>query len=266
MGVFDPTLTYAEGDLVIYNLELYKAKTNLSPNAWDESFWTLQSTGTDYLGYVPNDTGLTLEGDSTLNQSNLVMFGEQFDINSTGTVIVSNLLYGNDAQKVAVYRLQNGYYTYSQTITTPEDSSPNINFANSVSISKDGTIIAIGSPKKDFVKSVDAGIVYTYLQQDGVFVLNQSIVSPDSENSENFGHQLGFDGTTLAVTSLKGDMQVNTAFDSTTTVFDTGATTFYKIMSDSGVVHLFEISGNSLLYAEKFAYANDGIVEFGNNL
>ena len=266
MGVFDPTLTYAEGDLVIYNLELYKAKTNLSPNAWDESFWTLQSTGTDYLGYVPNDTGLTLEGDSTLNQSNLVMFGEQFDINSTGTVIVSNLLYGNDAQKVAVYRLQNGYYTYSQTITTPEDSSPNINFANSVSISKDGTIIAIGSPKKDFVNSVDAGIVYTYLQQDGVFVLNQSLVSPDSENSENFGHQLGFDGTTLAVTSLKGDMQVNTAFDSTTTVFDTGATTFYKIMSDSGVVHLFEISGNSLLYAEKFAYANDGIVEFGNNL
>ena len=265
MGVFDPALSYATGEYTIYNSELYKAKTNLVAGAWNSSYWEKQSAGTDYLGYIPNDSGITLEGDSTLNQSNLVMFGGQFDINSTGTILVTNLLYSTDAQKVAVYRLQEGHYTYSQTITSPEDSSPNINFANSVAISEDGSMLAIGSPLKDFANAVDAGVVYTYLQASGVYSLNQNLRSPDSENSENFGHQLGFDGNTLAVTSLKGDITVTTAFDTETTIFDTGATTFYKVMSDSGAVHLFERSGNTLLYAEKFVYTNDGTVEFGRN-
>ena len=126
-------------------------------------------------------------------------------------------------------------------------------------------MLAIGSPLKDFANAVDAGVVYTYLQASGVYSLNQNLRSPDSENSENFGHQLGFDGNTLAVTSLKGDITVTTAFDTETTIFDTGATTFYKVMSDSGAVHLFERSGNTLLYAEKFVYTNDGTVEFGRN-
>ena len=105
--------------------------------------WTLQSTRTDMLGYIPNDSGIELEQDSTLAQNGLVRFADRFDVDDNGVNIIANILYNNDNQKVVVYRLDNGHYTYKQTIVPPNDSAAMINFGSDLSISGDGTLIAL---------------------------------------------------------------------------------------------------------------------------
>ena len=134
--------------------------------AFNTTNWELQNTHTDFLGYIPNDSGIELENDSTLDQNNMVQFGNRFDIDTNGNNIIANVLYSNDSQKIIVYRLHDNHYTYKQTINAPDDSGPTINFGADISISGDGQLIAIGSPLKDFT-DIDMGAVsvsYTHLR------------------------------------------------------------------------------------------------------
>ena len=267
-GTYDNTANYVTGELVVYANQLYKANTNLTPGAWNPVYWTLQSTRTDMLGYIPNDSGIELEQDSTLAQNGLVRFADRFDVDDNGVNIIANILYNNDNQKVVVYRLDNGHYTYKQTIVPPNDSAAMINFGSDISISGDGTLIAVGSPLKDLT-NIDMGAVYVYkkaIDDTGVYSYNQTLSSPDREVSENFGHTLAFSGTVLAVTSLKGDMQVPTTLDAGTTSFDDQMTTFTKTYTDSGAVHIYQKFEDTMLYGEKFNYANDSLQQFGSNL
>ena len=267
-GPYDINASYLTGEIVVYANQLYKSNTNLTPGAWNPAYWTLQSTRTDMLGYIPNDSGIELEQDSTLAQNGLVRFADRFDVDENGVNIIANVLYNNDNQKVVVYRLDNGHYTYKQTILPPSDSAANINFGSDISISGDGTLIAVGSPLKDLT-NIDMGAVYVYKKatdDTGVYNYNQTLTSPDREVSENFGHTLAFSGSVLAVTSLKGDMQVPTTLDAGTTSFDDEMTTFTKTFTDSGSVHIYQKFENTMLYGEKFNYANDSLQQFGSNL
>ena len=267
-GVFENTVAYQTGELVVYNNQLYKATTNMIAGAFDTANWQLQNTHTDFLGYIPNDSGVELENDSTLDQNSMVQFGNRFDIDTNGNNIIANVLYSNDSQKIIVYRLHDNHYTYKQTITAPDDSGPTINFGADISISGDGELIAVGSPLKDFT-DIDMGAVYVYKKatdDSGLYSLTQTLTSPAKEVSENFGYALSFSGDILAVTSLKGDMTINTAFDSGTTSFDNEMTSFTKIVQDTGTIHIYEKFDNTLLYAEKFTYADTSIQQFGSNL
>ena len=255
MGIFDDQADYIKDELVVYNNQLYKASTNISAGAFQTSLWQLQDTHTDVLGYVPNDSGIELQGDSTLDQSNLTHFAKTFDVDTNGVNLVVTNEYGNDRQNVVVYRNTDGHYTYKQTILPLDDSTPIINFGADISISGDGELIAIGSPLKDLTE-IDMGVVNIYKKvnnDSGQYVLNQTLVSPSMETSEQFGSTLSFSGDTLAVTSFKGDQQV----DDGSTVFDT--------RHDVGSVHIFEKFENTLLYAEKFSY-DETFTEFGTNL
>ena len=260
MGEFDVNNDYSKNELVVYNNQLFKALTNMSAGMWNNALWQLQDSHTDFLGYVPNDSGIELEGDSTIDQNGLIKFADRFDIDSNGVNLIVNAVYNNDQQKVVVYRLDSGHYTYKQTLTPPDDSAPTINFGADISISGDGELIAVGSPLKD-ISNIDMGAVYVYKKsQDdvGQYSLNQTLTSPSKETSELFGNSLSFSGAVLAVTSLNGDQQI-------TTITDDGSTVVNELI-DSGSVHIFEKLENTLLYAEKFAYDNDSLQQFGSNL
>ena len=236
--------------------------------AFDTANWQLQNTHTDSLGYIPNDSGVELENDSTLDQNSMVQFGNRFDIDTNGNNIIANVLYSNDSQKIIVYRLHDNHYTYKQTITAPDDSGPTINFGADISISGDGELIAIESPLKDFT-DIDMGAVYVYKKatdDSGLYSLTQTLTSPAKEVSENFGYALSFSGDILAVTSLKGDMTINTAFDSGTTSSDNEMTSIYKNCTRHRYNPIYEKFDNTLLYAEKFTYADTSIQQFGSNL
>jgi hypothetical protein len=255
MGEFDDTADYLKDELVAFNNQIYKAKTNISANNWNSNLWDLQDTHADFLGYIPNDSGIELHGDSTLDQSRLIRFAQTFDVDTNGVNIVITNQYNNGTQDVTVYRLHGEHYTFKQTIIPPEDSAPTIDFGSDVSISGNGELIAVGSPLKD-LSQVDMGVVYVYKKVNndtGIYTLNQTLSSPDKETSEQFGNTLSFSGNVLAVTSLKGDQQV----DDGSTVLDT--------RYDVGSVHLFEKFENTLLYAEKFSYDNS-FDQFGTNL
>ena len=233
---------YVTGEIVVYANQLYKANTNLVYGQWNPAYWTLQSTNTDMLGYIPNDSGIELEQDSTLEQNGLIRFADRFDVDDNGVNIIANAVFDNDTQKVVVYRLDNGHYTYKQTILPPSDSAALINFGSDLSISGDGTLVAVGSPLKDLT-NIDMGAVFVYkkaLDDTGLYNYNQTLTSPDKEVSENFGHSLAFSGLVLAVTSLKGDMTVATTLDAGTTSFDDEMTTFTKTFTDSGAVHIYQ--------------------------
>jgi len=255
MGQFDDTTDYLKDELVIFANQLFKAKTNISAAAWSPDLWELQDSHTDFLGYVPNDSGIELQGDSTLNQSKLIKFANTFDVDTNGVNLVVTNQYSDAQQDVTVYRLDSDHYTFKQTITAPDDSAPTIDFGSDVSISGDGELIAVGSPLKD-LSAVDMGVVYLYKKANndtGTYNLNQTLVSPDKETSEQFGNTLSFSGNTLAVASLKGDQQV----DDGSTALDT--------RYDVGALHLFEKFENTLLYAEKFSY-DASFDQFGTNL
>jgi len=268
MGVFDDQTDYLKDELVVFSNQLYKAKTNISANSWQLSLWDLQDTHTDFLGYVPNDSGIELQGDSTLNQNNLIKFANTFDVDTNGINIVLTNKYSDDGQNVVVYRQSDGHYSYKQTITPADDSAPIIDFGSDISISGDGELIAVGSPLKDVV-DIDMGSVYVYKKvnnDSGQYTLNQTLVSPSKETSEQFGNTLSFSGDVLAVTSLKGDQQLSTLIDNGQTVFDGTMTKFVEIQSDVGSIHLYQKFENTLLYGEKFTYINDTLEQFGTNL
>ena len=268
MGVFDDQTDYLKDELVVFGNQLYKAKTNISANVWQSSLWTLQDTHTDFLGYVPNDTGVELQGDSTLDQNNLIKFANTFDVDTNGVNVVLTNKYSDDSQNVVVYRQSDGHYTYKQTITPVDDSAAIINFGADISISGDGELIAVGSPLVDLADT-DMGSVYVYKKVDndsGQYTLNQTLVSPSRETSAQFGNTLSFSGDILAVTSLKGDQQLSTLIDAGETVFDGEMTNFVETQSDVGSIHLYQKFENTLLYGEKFTYVNDTLEQFGTNL
>jgi len=255
MGPFDEDADYLKDELVIYNQRLYKAKTNINSSPWSADLWQIQDSHTDFLGYIPNDSGIELQGDSTLDQNKLIKFATTFDVDENGVNIVLTNEYNDLTQDVSVYRLDGQHYTFKQTIIPPDDSAPTIDFGSDVSISQDGELIAVGSPLKD-LSEVDMGVVYIYKKANndsGVYNLQQTLSSPDKETSEQFGSTISFSNNVLAVTSFKGDQQV----DDGSTILDT--------RYDVGSVHIFEKFENTLLYAEKFAYDNS-FEQFGTNL
>ena len=59
-GEYDVAQTYYTDDIVLYQGSFYQAKTNLTPGAFVLTYWTLLANNIDYIGYVPNDTGLSV--------------------------------------------------------------------------------------------------------------------------------------------------------------------------------------------------------------
>jgi hypothetical protein len=273
-GLFDPSRVYYTNDLVAYNDVIFKSLTNQGPSAFIGAFWEEQSEGVDYLGFVPNnpsdDSTPTLMGDSTVNINQLQNFGYTFDVNDSGSVLAVSVIDFIDSStptqnKVVVYRLVSGRYQYSQTLTSPDSGEDNTAFANNVSISSDGMFIAVGSPQADQV-TTDAGVVYVYKQVNGVYMNTQTLTSPQPQITEKFGTNLDFDGDTLIISSLNGDMEINFSLDNNNTYFDAGATTFNSKILDTGSVYVYENYNDIIIYADEFSVNDLNLTNFGKNI
>jgi len=270
-GPHDVTKSYQIGDLVIYSNQVYSSLTNQGPSAFNSTFWLLQSEGIDFLGYVPNDSGIQLEGDSTIPMLNLENFGTSFDTNTAATVLCVAVQYFDEddssspgENKAIVYRLIDGRYQYSQTLLSP-DSDNSGTFANVVAVSDDGLFIAVGSPQSD-VEIIDSGTVYIYKQTNGVFSVYQTLTSPQPKMSENFGNNLDFDGDTLVISSKLGDTELTFTLDDGTTFFDGNATTFNQIISVTGSIYVYERINNVMVYADEFALDDSTLENFGESV
>jgi len=301
-GPFNDSINYYTGDIVylqdgydssgISSVDtLYTAKTNIAAGNFDANDWTSTDDLIDYVGYIPNNTGLSVVNDSSndfstvLDQGNLYSFGTSYDISKNGDVLVVSALYDNTkANRVVVYRSNNGHFERRQEILADSNTS---GFGQSISISDDGMLIAIGEPFNDDVDE-DQGLVYIYKQINSVFELYQTLNSPSNERAEMFGWNIEFDGDSLAVNARNADSFDKTTFDlyqdaitsddsnyvndptsienTNATTFDNGFTSFKTVNKNSGVVYLYENYNETMLYGQTIQVADANINYFGRNL
>tara|TARA_B110000503_G_scaffold129783_1_gene202386 strand:- start:19977 stop:35876 length:15900 start_codon:yes stop_codon:yes gene_type:complete len=284
-GQFSSTRDYNDGDIVYYDGILYTAITNIAQGVWVPTDWEAISDPKDYVGYIPNVSGLNVGNDSAVIDSDyLTKFAKDFDVNSTGDVIVVSTEYFDKPNSVYVYRNVNGQFYRAQTIVAPNKTT---SYGDSVSISHDGKIIAVGAAFDDSIET-DSGKVYIYAEQNGIFVLTQELTSPTKERAEFFGSSIDFDGTRLAIGSRNGDSFVDTTIDvhqnplewptsvyvldatsverTSKTTFDSGFTKFKSFDKDSGIVRVYERRGDVIGYAQHLDYDVPNVTFFGSNL
>ena len=274
-GTFHTTVFYKQGEIVEYQDKLYKALRNIASGlSFVPLDWELVTDGTAHVGFIPTVGTNRIIGEEVFDpEFGIRDFARKFDQDKDGDVlVVSSRIQGNDSSGeriIVVYRrLPQGQMTVSQTIKPPyEDLSTGsyTGFGDSISVSSDGEMIAIGEPYNDDKKK-DQGKVYVYTLVNGQFTLTQEVFSPNGEQAEHFGAYLNFDGNALCVTSLNGDIESPTTFDNLTTVFDDEFTTFKSSNMDSGVIFMYERINQSLLFAQEFIIDEPLAVNFGKNI
>lgn len=113
-------------------------------------------------------------------------FGQSVSLNAAGTLCAVGIPGFDDGfggeGAVRIYQL-NGSWAEDETFTA---SSPlfNRSFGSSVSLSSDGTILAIG--ERD-ASGNSPGTVYVYTRSGGTFSLSQTLTPSDGVNADRFG-------------------------------------------------------------------------------
>jgi hypothetical protein len=274
-GVFNESISYFTKDIVYRENPavsgtgvLYVAKTNLAPGPFSITDWTSTDDLIDYVGFIPNSSGTSVINDSTdgstvLDQGLLSTFGNEFDINKNGDVLIANALYDNTKpNQVVVYRQNNGFWERGQEIQAPDKTS---GFGKAIAISDDGMYIAVSEPFNDDYNA-DQGKVSIYHQVNGVFTFLQDLQSPNNERAERFGWKLQYDGNKLFVTSRNADSTETTTFDSNTTRFDNSFTEIVEGRKDVGVVFVYEKTPNGMLFAQTIQIPDSDVNTFGRNI
>ena len=261
-GEFSQSRNYAEGDVVFKDGELLEAQTNIVAGVFESEEWQALTTPIDYTGFIPNDIGLVLDNTTVIDTQGLTEFARDFDVDNRGEVLVTSARFNNNTTKVFVYRNLNGLYVKTQTIEQPDQ---NENYGISISINGDGRFIAVGSPDFDGTE-INQGKVFVYKQVDGEFELHQTLFGPERKRNEQFGIRVSFSDDFLAVTSRNGGSRIETSFDNNETVFDNGRTRFTSTTPNTGVVRIFELFDDSLLFGETIDLDEEGVRFFGRNL
>ena len=270
-GEFSSTTEYFQNDIVYLNDPqgtLYNAITNIQPGEFDATLWDSTDDLIDYVGYIPNNTGLKVINDSSqdsvLDQSEMFDFASSFDVSKNGEVLLAQVKYLTVPNIVAVYRIKDGHYQFSQNI---EAETVGSQFGHKVQISDDGKMIAISAPYDD-TNFDDQGKVYIYKQKNGVFELVQKLSSPVDLSSQQFGSNIDFDGNNIAITAKNADSFIETTFDNKSTILDQGFTNLKNFTEDTGIVYLYQLINDTFVYGQPLQYNNKygGVLRFGENI
>lgn len=261
-GEFSETRNYAEGDVVFRINGLLEAQTNIVAGLFEPEEWQTLTVPIDYVGFIPNTTGLTLDDINVIDTAGLTEFAKDFDVDNRGEVVVTSAQFDNGAVKIFVYRNLNGLYVKTQTI---QELDQNETYGVSIAISGDGRFIAVGSPEFDGEK-VNQGKVFIYKQIDGEFTRYQTLFGPDRKQNEQFGIRVSFSDDFLAVTSRNAGSRIETGFDSNQTTFDNSRTKFSSTTANTGVIRIFELVDGSLLFGQTIDLDEEGVRFFGKNL
>ncbi len=180
-------------------------------------------------------------------------FGHRLTANDNGDIIAVSSLAPGNAGKVEIFVRQSqtnddssvNTFALAQTLTgvTADGSTNNIQFGESIAMSKDGTDLVIGAPGVDNGSQADAGAVYFYKwNADGstnTYTLQQTLNAPDSQTNMQFGSELDIDnaGTRVVIGSANMSNSREMKFDSGETTFDLQDTTIVDINVGSGAAY-----------------------------
>ena len=265
-GTFSAAESYIQGEIVYYNntagdtgdSNLYRAKKDMSAQAFNLNNWELLDQFVDYKGYVPPQNELLNEESDNLGVAGGYNIATDFDLSTNGEVLILNGEDTLNTNKVSVYRRENNRYTYYETIETTDLSEE---FGSNIAISANGNAIAVSAIRNND-KGTSFGSVYVYRYTGNEYALNQTLYPPTGAEGELFGIDLNFSEDNLIVASANGDRAVPTLFDQTLirvndTSFDNNTTKFFNKFEDSGTIYIFQNFNNNYLYAEELDWNYD---------
>jgi hypothetical protein len=155
------------------------------------------------------DTVQKLKANDAANYTYLGGIGTQTDqlrgvsISGDGSIIVAGSSYndpnGTDSGAAYVFEKSGSTWTQFQKIVA-SDGAASDHFGASVSVSRDGSTIAVGSPYDD--TTTDQGAAYIFEKVGGTWTQVQKIVQSDTLANSSFGGtgvELTDDGTTILV-------------------------------------------------------------------
>ena len=298
-GQFGEDRNYYLNEVVFYDGEFYTAQTNIAAgdpfNILDWSLATDDSIRSiDYVGFIPNNTDNVVNNDSSLklDQTGLISFGKDFDVSDDGEVLVVTAEYNNGPNKVIVYRNVNDNYQKYQEFESTQD---NDDFGAQISISQDGSMIAVSAPNANTKDGEERGTVYIYTYNSATdvreFELTQTLTSAAPIRGEEFGGNIDFDGRMLYVSAFSAASDDVTQFDTyqtrlypesvangkkyilnpnsagtTATTFDNGFTSFKNIIPSNGVVYAYDRIQDSLVFGQTIDFNDPNIKFFGRKI
>ena len=249
-----PNLTAGDGD---YEMEITQQATGKQARTAHYSF-TLDTTApsvfTDYAPFYPRQTPFKISdggGDIDISLSEGDQFGGATALSGDGTTLVISAPQ-SDSSKGSVYLFEKSNNTWTQSLKISDNDggtgeldvpmSGTSYFGAGVSLSADGTLLAVGAYGQDSFK----GAVYLFKKTNGTWAQSLKISDNDGGAGEldislTAGHALGTsvalsqDGTLLAIGS--------------------------RDASHKGAVYLFEKSGSTYVQKLKISDNESGTGE-----
>jgi hypothetical protein len=262
-GEFSSLSGYDKGDVVFKEGKLYKAATNITAGSFSSVEWENAPT-VDYLGYIPNTSGLELDDINTLGVTDVEQFAEDFAVSDNSEVVAVTVVYGTESNKLAVYRNINNAYVLDQILDSSNSNLDN-NIGSTVDISPDGEFVAVGSPLNDR-QQTDEGTVFILHQTNGRFVDSQTLLPPEGGRALLFGSKVIFSESDLLVASENGSGILETVFDDDNTTFDKDLLDFRTVNYNSGLVYGYQKIDNNFLYGQTIDLDDFNVRYFGRNL
>ncbi len=161
---------------------------------WDGSFWTETQKLTASDGAAGDLFGISVSASSN---GNTVLIGA----------------YGVNSKQGAAYIFTRNGPTWSEIKKlTASDGAANDYFGNSVSISANGTVAAVGSVSSDIAANNDQGAAYVYTWNGSSWVDTRKLSASDGAATQYFGESvsLSSDGNIIVIGADGTDIGLNT--------------------------------------------------------
>lgn len=241
----------------------------------------------------------TLEGEVETFTVDGDNFAYDIDMTEDGsTLVVTAPTADLGVGAVYIYNYTTSLYELDQTLLATEWTDEPERFGESISITPDGSILAIGSILANDTK-IDQGVVRIFDVDSTGYIQRQEVVkNRNPETSEKFGAKVKLinGGKTLAVFSALGDSKTVYTFDSyseqlytaeqlevldptnniglkyvndpsstatTKTTFDNGSTRISDFNNDAGRIDIYDVYDSAFIYGESLAVDNSLNEKYG---
>ena len=192
------------------------------------------------IGGIWTQIGSDIDGEATGNQS-----GTSISLSSNGSIVAIgapiNNGNGTESGHVRVYKNIGGVWT--QIGADIDGETANNRFGQSVSLSSDGSTVAIGAPYNDG-NGTDSGHVRVYKNIGGVWTQIGADIDGDRRNESGSSVSLSNDGSIVAIGAIRDDGNGNSAGH--VRVYKNIVSVWTQIGSDIDGEVANDLSGNSV--------------------
>ena len=194
-----------------YSVSISRDGSTLAVGALSEDPNGISNAGSVYVFQNTNATWTEVQKLTASDKEANDWFGYSVSISEDGSTLAVGASSEDpngisNAGSVYVFQNTNGTWTEIQKLTA-SDKERFDNFGFSVSISSDGSTIAVGAYEEDPDGISGAGSVYVFQNTNGTWAEVQKLTASDKEASDQFGSRVSIseDGSTLAVGAFKED-------------------------------------------------------------